>query len=81
MPEHAMSTVKFSSAPSGLVIWTTGLPYSLIRVDGIPIELAMALETWELSVERKEPAANRISDGGGIRKNRNMTGKAKCRSA
>ena len=55
MPEQAMSTMKFSLVPSGLVIRIKGLPYSLVKVEGMPIKLTSALETWALKADRAAP--------------------------
>ena len=76
MPEHAMSTVKFIVVPSGLVMRISGLPYSLIRVDGIPARFTRLLEICELRVDRMPPKVYRISDGGGTMKKRNAMGNA-----
>ncbi len=55
MPEQAMSTAKDSVAPPGLVICIIGLPYSLVRTDGIPSELMMMWEASELITDSDEP--------------------------
>ncbi len=55
MPEHAMSTAKDIVVPPGLVICITGLPYSFVRVDGMPSEFMRAYETCELTMDSVEP--------------------------
>jgi hypothetical protein len=79
-PEHATSIEKGIVVLLGLVIIIVGLAYSLERVDGTPRAFTMKNEASELITDNVEPSHERIGDGGGIRKMRNVIGKISCLS-